>query len=81
MEEFRIGILGAGHIAEKMARTVADMDGVQIYAVASRSLEKASEFADRFGIGMAYGSYEELVADPLVDMVYVATPHSYHSRT
>lgn len=78
MEEFRIGILGAGHIAEKMAHTVAAMDGVRIYAVASRSLEKASEFAGRFGIGKAYGSYEEMVADPLVEMVYVATPHSYH---
>ena len=78
MEEFRIGILGAGHIAEKMAHTVAAMDGVRIYAVASRSIEKASEFAGRFGIGKAYGSYEEMVADPLVEMVYVATPHSYH---
>ncbi len=78
MEEFRIGILGAGHIAEKMARTVAAMEGVQIYAVASRSIGKASEFASRFDIGRAYGSYEEMVADPLVEMVYVATPHSHH---
>lgn len=78
MENFRIGILGAGHIAEKMARTVAAMDGVEIYAVASRSIDKASGFAGRFGIGRAYGSYEEMTADPLVDMVYVATPHSFH---
>lgn len=78
MEDFRIGILGAGHIAEKMARTVAAMDGVQIYAVASRSMEKASEFAGRFGIGKAYGSYEDMVSDPMVEMVYVATPHSFH---
>lgn len=78
MEDFRIGILGAGHIAEKMARTVAAMNGVQIYAVASRSMEKASEFAGRFGIGKAYGSYEDMVSDPMVEMVYVATPHSFH---
>ncbi|MBQ7811454.1 MAG: Gfo/Idh/MocA family oxidoreductase [Bacteroidales bacterium] len=78
MEDFRIGILGAGHIAEKMARTVAAMDGVQIYAVASRSMEKALEFAGCFGIGKAYGSYEDMVSDPMVEMVYVATPHSFH---
>ena len=69
MDNFRIGILGAGHIAEKMARTVNAMDGVEIHAVGSRSLEKAADFAGRFGIGKAYGSYEELVSDPLVDMV------------
>lgn len=78
MDNFRIGILGAGHIAEKMARTAASMPGVEIHAVASRSLEKAEEFATRFGIGKAYGSYEEMVADPMVEMVYVATPHTFH---
>ena len=78
MDNFRIGILGAGHIAEKMARTVNAMDGVEVYAVGSRSLEKASDFAGRFGVGKAYGSYEELVSDPMVDMVYVATPHNCH---
>ena len=78
MENFRIGILGAGHIAEKMARTVNAMTGVEIHAVGSRSLEKAVDFAGRFGIGKAYGSYEEMVADPMVDMVYVATPHNCH---
>lgn len=78
MDNFRIGILGAGHIAEKMARTVNAMDGVEIHAVGSRSLEKAADFAGRFGIGKSYGSYEELVSDPMVDMVYVATPHNCH---
>lgn len=76
--DFRIGILGAGHIAEKMARTVTAMPGAVIYAVASRSLKKAEEFAGRFGIAKAYGSYEEMAADPHIDMVYVATPHSFH---
>ena len=47
-------------------------------AVASRSLEKAQAFASRFGVARAYGSYDELLADPDVELVYVAVPHSCH---
>ncbi|MBO4634124.1 MAG: Gfo/Idh/MocA family oxidoreductase [Bacteroidales bacterium] len=75
---FSIGIIGAGHIAEKMATTLSGMDDMQCLAVGSRSLEKASAFAGRFGIPRAYGSYAELLADPEVDLVYIATPHSCH---
>ena len=52
--------------------------GVEAYAVASRSLEKAQKFADDYGFGRAYGSYEELAKDPQVDLIYIATPHSEH---
>lgn len=75
---FRIGIIGAGHIAEKMAATINGMPDVEAYAVASRQYGKAEAFAGRFGFTRAYGSYEELVEDPAVDLVYVATPHSLH---
>ena len=75
---FKVGIIGAGHIAEKMATTLHGMDGVEAYAVASRQLEKAQEFASRRGFTKAYGSYEELADDPQVDLVYVATPHTLH---
>jgi predicted dehydrogenase len=51
---------------------------VEVYAVGSRSYEKASAFAQEHAIPVAYGSYEELVCDPLVDLVYIATPHSHH---
>ncbi len=71
-------ILGAGHIAEKMANTVAQMEGVKLYAVASRTFEKADAFAGKYGVAKAYGSYEEMLADEAVDLVYVATPHSHH---
>ncbi len=76
-----IGILGAGHIAGKMADTIARMDREKYccYAVASRSLEKARSFARRFGVARACGSYEEMLADPAVDLVYIATPHSHHA--
>ena len=73
----KIGILGAGHIAIKMAQTLKDKPEWRC-AVGSRSLDKARAFADEWGFKRAYGSYEELVADPDVELIYVATPHSHH---
>lgn len=78
MQRKNLAILGAGNIAHMMAKTVAGMDDVQIIAVASRSYDKAKAFADTYGIKKAYGSYEEMVRDDEVDLVYVATPHSHH---
>lgn len=74
----KVGILGAGRIAVKMAETLNGMDGVQAYAVASRSLERAETFARENQVEKAYGSYEEMLADEKVDLVYIATPHSHH---
>jgi len=73
-----VGIIGAGHIAEKAARTLAAMDDMQCLAIGSRSLEKAQAFAAQFGVERAYGSYAELLADPDVQLVYIAVPHSHH---
>jgi len=73
-----IGIIGAGHIAEKAARTLNSMDDMQCLAIGSRSQEKAQAFAERFGIPRAYGSYEALLQDPDIGLVYIATPHSCH---
>lgn len=78
MERFRVGIIGAGHIAEKMAWTLTQMHEAEPYAVASRSLEKAEAFGEKYGFSKAYGSYEALLDDPQVELVYVATPHSFH---
>lgn len=75
---FNVGIIGAGHIAEKAAKTLAAMDDMQCLAIGSRSLEKAQAFAAQFGVARAYGSYAELLADPDVQLVYIATPHSHH---
>ena len=74
----KIGIIGAGGIARHMAKTLNQMQGVTCYAIASRTLEKAQEFAKIHQIENAYGSYEELVKDEQVDLVYIATPHNYH---
>ena len=73
-----IGIIGAGHIAEKAAATLAEMDDMTFLAIGSRSLEKAQAFAARFGAERAYGSYQEVFSDPDVDLVYIALPHSCH---
>lgn len=79
MKKINVAILGAGNIARSMAFALNGLkDQVNAYAVASRSLEKASEFAKTWGFEKAYGSYEELVSDEMVDLIYVATPHSHH---
>ena len=74
----KIGILGAGNIAQNMANTLNAMEDAQFYAVGSRSMEKAEKFAKEYGAEKAYGSYEDLVSDPEVELVYIATPHSHH---
>lgn len=79
MKALRWGVLSTGVIARNFAVTAKAMgDEVILYAVASRSMEKAAAFADEFGIEKRYDSYEALAADPDVDIVYVATPHSRH---
>ena len=77
MSNFNWGILGPGGIAKAFATDLKLLDGHTVAAVGSRTLKNAQEFANTFG-GTAYGSYEELVADPTVDAIYVATPHPGH---
>ena len=74
----RVGIIGAGWIAEKAAITLNGLADCEAYAIASRSKEKADAFAEKWNVKKAYGSYSELIADPSVDLVYVGTPHSHH---
>ena len=76
----KVGILAAGGIAKTMARTLNDLKHpeIELYAVGSRSQERADAFAQEFGVPKAYGSYEALVADPEVDLIYIASPHSEH---
>ncbi len=76
----KFAILGCGGIARTMAVTVAHMNDVESYAVASRDQEKARAFADEFGFEKAYGSYEEMLNDDNVDLVYIAVPHSHHHQ-
>lgn len=79
MSTFKWGILGPGGIARAFAKDLQLVEGHEVAAVGSRTLSNAQEFAKTFG-GTAYGSYEELVADPTVDAIYVATPHPSHKE-
>lgn len=76
----KMAILGAGSIAVQMATTINGMkeEGVVGYAIAARDLERAEAFAKEWGFEKAYGSYEDMLNDEEVDLVYVATPHSHH---
>lgn len=74
----KFSILAPGGIARKMAEAVSGLESVQRYAVASRTYDKAKAFADEWGFEKAYGSYEEMLEDPEVELVYIATPHSHH---
>ena len=74
----KIGILGAGNISRMVAPALVALPEIECYAVASRELEKAEAFAREFGFEKAYDSYEALLSDPEVELVYVATPHSHH---
>ncbi len=77
-EKYNIGIMGSGNIAGVMAETIKKVKKAKLYAVASRAKVKADAFAGRYGCKKAYGSYEELVKDKKVDLIYIATPHSEH---
>ncbi|MCC8022722.1 MAG: Gfo/Idh/MocA family oxidoreductase, partial [Clostridiales bacterium] len=68
-----------GNIARSMSAAIQGMQGEVVpHAIASRSLEKSSAMAEKFGFAHSYGSYEELVQDGDVDLIYIATPHSHH---
>lgn len=75
----RWGIVGAGNIANTFAKDLALVGGNHLSAVASRSLSKASEFAETYGAEYAFGSYDELFKSDVVDVVYIATPHTSHA--
>jgi predicted dehydrogenase len=76
--KLRWGILATGGIARTFAKGVASSASGEVRAVASRSLEAAKAFAAECGIARAHGRYEDLLADPEVDAVYIATPHPWH---
>jgi len=78
-DKIRWGILGPGKIAITFARCLRELPDAEIAAVGSRSYERSKSFCEQFG-GTPYGSYKEMVEDPNVDIVYVATPHHLHEE-
>ena len=78
MDLIRWGILGCGRIARKFAADLALVQDAQLMALGARQIDHAREFAKEFPAPRVFGSYEELVTDPEVDVIYVATPHALH---
>ena len=72
------GIIGAGDIARKFADAVRQLDNAEVIAVASKSLDRAQEWAARENIPSYYGNYAELLANPRIDAVYIATTTNAH---
>lgn len=77
-KKYNWAILGCGKIARKFVQDLSLLENANLYAAASRNLDNAEEFATDFGFDKAYGSYKEMVQDPEVDIVYIATPHAMH---
>jgi len=76
--KYRWGILAPGKMSAKFTTGLKLLENAECYAVGSRSIDRAREFASAYGFRKAYGSYEELAADRDVDVVYIGSPHSYH---
>lgn len=74
----RIGIIGAGAIAQRFAQALNGI-GIKPYAIASRDKDKAKSYQETFGFEKAYQGYDALYEDPKVQCVYIATPHSFHA--
>lgn len=81
MNKTNWGIIATGSIAAKLAEAINSNENSVLYAVASRSENKAKGFAEKFGAIKHYGSYEQLAADENVDVVYIATPMAQHYKT
>ncbi|WP_148459847.1 Gfo/Idh/MocA family protein [Anaerostipes faecis] len=77
MSNLKWGILGCGVIANEMAQAFEKM-GRKVYGVSSRTQTKTEAFAERYGVENVYGSYEEMLEDKNIDVIYIATPHSQH---
>ncbi len=75
---YKWGILGPGKIARKFAKGLTEVPGAELYAVASRAIAKAEGFSKEFNAKKFYGSYEDLVKDEELDIIYIATPHVFH---
>ena len=75
----RWGVLSTGSIANDFSLALRATEGAQLQAVGSRGLESAQAFQKQHGFKTAYDSYDRLVADPEVDIIYIATPHTFHA--
>ncbi len=77
-KKYKWGILAPGKMSAKFTKALLLLDNVELYAVGSRDLNRSKQFAEEYGFRKYYGSYEEMAADPDLEVVYIASPHSHH---
>lgn len=77
-KKYKWGILAPGKMSAKFTMGLKLLENAELYAVGSRDLQRAKQFAKEYGYKKYYGSYEELVSDPELEVVYIASPHSHH---
>lgn len=80
MDKIKFGVIGLGKIAHTVCSDLIKNNKAMLYAVGSRTIEKATVFAKKFNAEKAYGSYQELIDDKDVEVVYIATPHNFHKE-
>jgi predicted dehydrogenase len=80
MGKHKWGILAPGKMSAKFTRGIMLLDDAELYAVGSREKQRAEKFAAEFGFSKNYGSYEELASDNELEVIYVASPHSFHKE-
>ena len=78
MRKYKWGILAPGKMAAKFTRDLRLLENAELWAVGSRDALRAEQFAGEYGFARAYGTYEELAQDREVDIIYIASPHSFH---
>lgn len=78
MKNIRFGLIGLGNITSTFAKVLNTVEGVELTAVASRDIERSREFARKYGAKKALASYEEVINDPDVDVVYIGLTHNFH---
>ena len=78
MKKYKWGILAPGKMSVKFSKGIQLLENAEIYAVGSRDQQRADNFAHEFGCTKSYGNYQEFAADPDIDIVYIASPHSFH---
>lgn len=77
-KNYRFGILGAGRIADKFCTALSYVEGAEVYAVASRDIEKAQQYAEKYNASVYYDNYDALRKDENIDIIYIAIPHALH---
>jgi predicted dehydrogenase len=80
VKTYNYGIIGPGRIASSYCKALQRSERVRIHGIASRDAARATAFAEEFGAGNIYSSYESLVKDSSIDVIYIATPHAFHAE-